>query len=237
MSDHSSASYRPEVEAIGAVLASLEPLSGPARERVLVYVANALNVAAPVLDVGSPSSSPQSALRTLSPETSMVTAPPTVVVTRHTDIRSLRESKEPRSAIEMAAIVAYYLNDVAPEGERSQTISTSDLDKYFKQAGYRLSKVQNMTLVKAMAAGYFDRSGQGQYKLNPVGYNLVVHNLPAHSSQSGAGGHAVKRTRPAKKSAPTKMPVVKKSAPMKKPVVKKTVARLAENAASTEPTV
>jgi hypothetical protein len=122
MSDHSSASYKPEVEAIGAVLASLEPLSGPARERVLVYVANALNIAAPVLNVGLPPSPPQDILRTPLVEAALVTAQPPAVDTRHTDVRSLRESKEPRTAVEMAAIVAYYLNDIAPEGEHSQTV-------------------------------------------------------------------------------------------------------------------
>ena len=223
-------------------------MSGPARERVLVYVANALNIAAPVLNVGLPPSPPQDILRTPLVEAALVTAQPPAVDTRHTDVRSLRESKEPRTAVEMAAIVAYYLNDIAPEGEHSQTVGTADLDKYFKQAGYRLPKAQNMTLINATAAGYFDRVGQGQYKLNPVGYNLVVHNLPAHSSESGGGGRASKRARPVKKTVPTKKPAVRRAVPTKKSVVKKAVptkktaakklaAPLATQSAASKPTV
>ncbi len=54
MSDQAAASYQTEVEAIGVVLSSLEPLAGPARERVLAYVANALNISLPALGVSSP---------------------------------------------------------------------------------------------------------------------------------------------------------------------------------------
>jgi hypothetical protein len=35
-----------------------------------------------------------------------------------------------------------------------------------------------MTLVNAKNAGYLDRIASGQYRLNPVGHNLVTHKLP-----------------------------------------------------------
>jgi len=83
----------------------------------------------------------------------------------------------------MAALVAYYLSEAAPEGVRKQTINTDDIKTYFKQAPFKLPSRPEQTLLNAKNAGYFDSVGGGQYKLNPVGYNLVVHNLPA----SGVG--------------------------------------------------
>jgi hypothetical protein len=78
----------------------------------------------------------------------------------------------------MAALVAYYLSEMAPEGERKDAINASDLERYFKQAGFKLPKAISQALPNAAAAGYFDSTGNGLYRLNPVGYNLVVHGLP-----------------------------------------------------------
>lgn len=94
------------------------------------------------------------------------------------DIRSLKESKIPGNAIEMACVVAYYLENHAPENERRSEILIPDVQKYFKQADFPLPKVPGQVLPDAKAAGYFDRIGKGRYKLNPVGHNLVAHSLP-----------------------------------------------------------
>ena len=105
--------------------------------------------------------------------------PPLQPSTRVTDIRSLKEEKDPSNGIEMACIVAYYLENFAPEGESSPDVNKNDLEKYFKQAGFPLPKAVSQTLVDAKAAGYMDSgSTRGRYKLNPVGYNLVAHSLP-----------------------------------------------------------
>lgn len=98
------------------------------------------------------------------------------------DIRSLKHEKQPKTAQEMACIVAYYLEALAPPKERKTEIKHTDLEKYFKQAQYRLPKRIKQVLVDAKAAGYFDSPGRGRYKLNPVGHNLVVHVLPRTKS-------------------------------------------------------
>src|SRR5438046_2320187 len=56
---------------------------------------------------------------------------PQTPATSATDIRSLRAEKKPRSAREMACVVAFYLQELAPEGERKESISSADLEKYF----------------------------------------------------------------------------------------------------------
>lgn len=95
-----------------------------------------------------------------------------------TDIRTLKEQKKPRTAIEMAVLVAYYLGEVAPREERKETVQEEDIIKYFKQAGYPLPRATRQLLFNAKTAGYLDLVGRGKFKINPVGYNLVTHNMP-----------------------------------------------------------
>ena len=78
----------------------------------------------------------------------------------------------------MACVVAFYLQELAPEADRKEIINTSDLEKYFKQAGFKLPTKLPQVLVDAKGAGYFDVASRGEYKLNAVGYNLVAHSLP-----------------------------------------------------------
>ena len=83
----------------------------------------------------------------------------------------------------MACLVAHYLQELAAKGERKDTVSTADLAKYFKAAKFKLPVIK-YTLGNAKNAGYFDSVGSGEYKLNAVGYNLVVHTLPRKTSKS-----------------------------------------------------
>lgn len=98
------------------------------------------------------------------------------------DIRSLKEEKQPSSTAQMACIVAYYLQELAPTRERKDTVKTADIGTYFKQAGYRLPRKLDQVLVDAKGAGYFESVSRGEYRLNTVGYNLVVHNMPKHKA-------------------------------------------------------
>lgn len=76
------------------------------------------------------------------------------------DIRSLKEEKNPDTAKQMACIVAYYLQELAPEGERKNTISAQDIEKYFKQANFKLPKMVAQVLVDAKKSGYFETSAR-----------------------------------------------------------------------------
>ena len=53
-------------------------------------------------------------------------------------IRDLKDAKSPTSSNQMAALVAYYLSGVPPPDERRDAINSGDLQKYFKQAGFKL---------------------------------------------------------------------------------------------------
>jgi hypothetical protein len=159
-----------ELDAIALVLGALEPLDGESIQRVLDYVFGRLSISrhtAAATPISAPSAGPS-------------TAPGREAVhpSRQVSIRDLKEEKQPSAANQMAALVAYYLSEVAPESERKDAINASDLERYFKQAGFKLPKVISQALPNAAAAGYFDSTGNDLYRLNPVGYNLVVHGLP-----------------------------------------------------------
>jgi hypothetical protein len=200
-----------ELEAISSILAALNPLDAEARGRVLEYVFKRLSLEGAVPGV-QPTSLGGTAPETVSEQASSpgmpLGVPPTTE--RQRDIRSLREEKAPKSANEMAALVAYYLSELAPEGERRETIGTAEITKYFKQARYPLPKAPRATLSNARAAGYFDHVTGGQYKLNPVGYNLVAHGLP----RAGTSSVAAKRAKKPKSSSSKK---TRNSRPKKAP--------------------
>ena len=112
---------------------------------------------------------------------SSATPPPRAV-----DIKTFRQEKQPTSANEMAALVAFYLSELASDDERKGEVQTEDMTKYFKQAGFPLPKHPNMLLTNAKNAGYFDSVGGGRLRLNPVGYNLIAHSLPRGASGPGS---------------------------------------------------
>lgn len=94
------------------------------------------------------------------------------------DIRSLKNLKQPANTIQMACVAAFYLQEHAPEDERTKEITSADLERLFKQAGFKLPSRIQQVLPDAKSAGYFESIDRGKYKLSRVGYNLVTHSLP-----------------------------------------------------------
>jgi hypothetical protein len=164
-----------EIEAIGTLLKALGPLEPKARQSVLDYVIRRLDIPLPSTQVGaipSKTSLPPS-------ETPLIPRD----LTEQVHIKDLVGEKKPSSAIEMATLIAYYLSHKAPQKDRKQTINTKDLEMYFKIGGFKLPTKPQFTLTNTKKAGYLESVGDGEYKLNPVGYNLVVHSMPKTSEQ------------------------------------------------------
>jgi hypothetical protein len=153
-----------ELQAISAIIDLLKPLDAIKRSRVLECVLKRLDVQA----------SSAVAREQIEPSQGTTTAP--------TDIRALTAEKQPRSASEMVALIAYYLSELAPEGEASRTINVDMVRKYLKMARFPMPRSPQSTLPNALAAGYLENVSRGEYRLNPVGYNLIVHGLPRSSS-------------------------------------------------------
>ena len=113
-------------------------------------------------------------------------------------LSGLASGRLARSANEMATLVAYYLANAVPKANRKDRITAKDIETYFKIAEFPLTKTQ-FTLPNAKAAGYLDAFGNGEYKLNAVGHNLVVHSMPR-----GEDGKTASRRKSAKKARSAK---------------------------------
>lgn len=165
-----------EIESIKAILGALEGLEGESIQRVLDYVFGRLSLSRPSRASLTPSAGPVP-----------VSYGEASQRAKQLSIRDLKDEKQPDSSNQMAALVAYYLSELVPSHERKETISSADIEKFFKQAAFKLPKAIQSTLPNATAAGYFDSIGGGQYRLNAVGYNLVVHGLPRAANANPAG--------------------------------------------------
>jgi hypothetical protein len=172
-----------EIDALRSVLAALEPLSTEARASVLDYVVRRLQI-----ELTSVTSPPGQDLGN-SQLGSQGQAKPQVAIAH---IKTFKEQKNPTSANEMAALVAFFLSELSHE--RKKTINAKDIETYFKIGEFPLPGRVTMTLPNAKAAGYFDATGDGEYRLNAVGHNLVVHSLPR-----GSGAAAPKKAKARKK--------------------------------------
>jgi hypothetical protein len=181
----------PELAAMTQVIDALEPLDDLARSRVLDYVFRRLGLKLPV---AAPAGG--LAVNVFDPVPALQ---PGGLTPGQTDIRTLKAAKKPKSASEMAAIVAYYLSELAPQTDRKDQIDAGDIKKYFKQADFPLPEAPSMTLIHTRNAGYLDAGAErGRYKLNPVGYNLVAHNLPSRAGAEGPKVKAKKKRRGAR---------------------------------------
>ena len=161
-------------QAIDKIIGALDSLDPDARQ-------TAIEAACSHLGVKPPSGSALQAPIPLNPSPSTLTQPlnGTQQQPAQIDIKTLKEQKKPTSAAQMACVVAYYLQDLAPSNERKDTVTAEDIKRYFKQAKFKLPKTISQLLPDSRLAGYFDSApGKGEYRLNAVGYNLVVHNLP-----------------------------------------------------------
>lgn len=184
-----------EIDAIKTILKSLEELGDDVRKNVLDYVLKRIKFDTSNFVSGGQQQNPVSNFGDEKP----LNAPEDG---KEIHIRQFKESKNPKSAIEMATIVAYHLNYNISAAEKKDKIGASDLETWFRIADYPLPKGNmKFLLVNTKNAGYFDSVGGGEYKLNAVGYNLVKHNLPKADGQP-----APRKSRKAAKKAVRKAP-------------------------------
>ena len=151
-------------EAISSIIEVLEPLEESGRRKVLDAV---------LAYFGSPVPKKPDQER----EVALLGNQPSGAVLQK-DIRSFKDEKKPKTAIEMAAVMAYFLKEMAPSDEKKDVVAEQDVEKYFNQADFHLPKNFRATLDNAKNAGYFELVEKGKFKLNSVGHNLVAHHLP-----------------------------------------------------------
>jgi hypothetical protein len=196
-----------ELRAINQVVQALSLLAEEQRARALEYILRRFNfVAREATSSGAAlqgaatfAPPPEQGSQTITPQGGAIQ-----------DIRTLKETKLPKSANEMAALVAFYVSELAPVGERRKEIGKADIERHFKTAGFRLPADASFTLVNAKNAGYLDSAGAGQYSLNPVGYNLVVHRMGNRDEDAKKTGTAGRRRPNARRVQPKKQSRTKK---------------------------
>ncbi len=185
------------------ITVSLEGLDSEARNRVLTYIFNRLGISFGGATTQTTHSSEERI--PTNQTTDLETLSSAGISRAQQDIRSLKDEKNPATAVEMAVLVAYYLEEFAPQNEKKAEIGTNDITTYFKQAGYPLPKFPKMTLVHGKNSGYFESVERGLFKLNPVGYNLAAYTM----GKEGSGVRPTRKKKIAKKSNTPKKASVK----------------------------
>jgi hypothetical protein len=100
--------------------------------------------------------------------------------------------------MQTAAAVAYYYRFLAPANERKETINGEDLADAIRKIGEEQPKRPKQTLHNAKANGYLDAAGDGQFRINSVGENLITMTLAQNSPNDDGAARRKRRTRKAK---------------------------------------
>lgn len=118
-----------------------------------------------------------------------------------TNIKQFVATKVPRSDLQFAAVVAYFYRFEAPESERKDQVDAEILQEATRLAGRDRLKKPYLTLNNAKNAGYLDAAGEGYFRINSVGENLVAMTLPG----SGLEASPKRGTGRKKAQKPTKV--------------------------------
>lgn len=162
-------------EDIKAILAGRDKTE---QERIMRWVGESLGVTA--------APPPPAYTKPADPAAAAAVVYPAASVAHKKDIKSFMASKMPKSDMQAAAVIAYFFRFEAPEAERKDTVTPTDLQTASRQArGYSFNDAR-VTLNNAVGQGYFDRGGApGVFSLNAVGENLVAMALPGSGGENG----------------------------------------------------
>lgn len=192
-----------DLEALRNVVAALEPFDARDRERIIRWACEKLTIAVPA-DANPVRAEPQAP----TPPTSLPTATPVRPSVKR-DLRTFIAEKTPASDTHFATAVAYYYQFDAPESERKNAITASDLTEACRLADRARLPHPGQTLRNAMRDGLLDRAERGAFKVNAVGENLVAMALPTGTPRT-AKSAAKPRRRSAKKPGTAVKPRARK---------------------------
>jgi hypothetical protein len=105
---------------------------------------------------------------------------------RAPDIKSFIATKNPKSDVQYAAVVAYYYRFEAQESDRKESITSEVLQQSTRLAGRKRLEKPIMTLNNAKNLGYLDSAARGEFRINTVGENLVAMTLPGQEANATA---------------------------------------------------
>lgn len=179
-----------DLDAIRAIVAALEPFDNTERERIIRWASEKLGI----------TNSLPHATQGSTPAGLTSVAPPAIGQGGSKDIKSFLTEKNPTSANQLVAAVAYYYKFEAPASERKNSITKEDLLDACRKATLERPKAPNVVLVNAAKFGLVDNVGTGTYEINAVGENLVAVSMPiAGHGNSGSKRSSSKTKRNIKK--------------------------------------
>jgi len=170
-----------DLEAVRTICTALEPFDDGERQRILRWASEKLGIRNT-----APNNTTTQSHETANP-TQQVTNPGQV---SGKDIKTFLDEKNPNSANQLVAAVAYYHKFEAPTTERKNAITKEDLLDACRKAQRERPKYPIQVLVNASAFGLVDKVGTGTYEINAVGENLVAVSMPT----SGHGNSGTKKS-------------------------------------------
>lgn len=179
-----------DLAAIKTICDALEPFDENERERILRWASERLGIK------NIPVQTTQVQQTTVPP----VAGQQVVTSTGGKDIKTFLDEKNPTSANQLVAAVAYYYKFEAPANEKKNSINADDILEACRKGQRERPKHSNQILVNASAFGLVDKVGTGAYEINSVGENLVAVSMPT----AGHGNSGSKRTATKSKKATAK---------------------------------
>ena len=179
-----------DLGAIKTICDALEPFDDTEKERILRWASERLGIknVAPATTQTQQTSNPTAS------------GQPAVTHPGGRDIKSFLDEKNPTSANQLVAAVAYYHKFEAPAAEQKNSITADDIMEACRKGNRERPKHANQILVNASAFGLVDKVGTGTYEINSVGENLVAVSMPT----AGHGNSGTKRTASKSKKATAK---------------------------------
>jgi len=202
-----------DLEAVRTIVGTLKDFKEEEQQRILRWVVEKMGL--PQIIVVSPTGV-SSAPSPSSGSNLSMSPPPRNAPAKSggVDIKSFIDEKRPRSDVQFAAAVAYYLRFEAPSDERKDAINKDDLQEACRKAKRDRLKIPYQTLLNAHKLGLLDKgSEKATFAINTVGENLVAMSLPGEGKSTSKPGK-VRRIEKAKKA-------VLKNAPAKKTPMKR----------------
>ena len=180
-----------DLDALRAIITALEPFEETERERIMRGASEKLgikNITPPTIQANALMG------------TTDVTHSAVGYNSGTMDIKSFLVEKNPTSANQLVAAVAYYYKFEAPTTERKNSITKEDLIDACRKATLERPKAPNVVMVNAAKYGLVDNVGTGAYEINAVGENLVAVSMPT----TGHGNSGKRSAARSKKGAAKK---------------------------------
>jgi hypothetical protein len=190
---HAPAATKSPLDAAQKIVAELQGMTDDHQALALKFAIETLGLQMPTSHappIPAPGHSPQAAQH-----------PVSSTPAQRTDIKTFTAAKAPKSDQQFAAVVAYFYQFEAPEGQKQDSIDAATMKDAARLARRKQVSDWSVTLDNARRTGYLDKAGRGKFKLNAVGENLVAITLPGNTGTGGATGAGSKRNRPNKKKS------------------------------------